>query len=881
MTRLLVLLPLCIGLCAQAQRHGQDSSLIDYSNPQTYEIGGIIPGPNSNIQEDYLRRLSGLAIGQEIILPGDDIAKAIRKLWETQLFSSVECYIEKIHGTYVFLMFEVLPRPTICTYSIQNLTKAERDAIKEKLNLKAGSSLTRYDEQRIRNTISKYYVEKGYLFATTEFKITPADTCGPNTAKLDIIVEPGSKVRINDIVITGNVVVPERTLQRKMKETKEKSMINWAGVSGDTASRPFSPVRTLSNFSINNISAWAEDRIRLRLFKWSKYQEDKFKEDKKAIIAHYNALGYRDATFVSDSIVRLDDRNVNLYLTVSEGHRYYFRQITWEGNAKFKTEDLQRVLGITKGDVYDISRLDRKLFFDINTGDVSSLYMDRGHLFFDIRKEEILVGEDSIDLIIHVYEGPQAIINSVTISGNTKTSEHVIRRELRTLPGDYFSRANLIRSQREIAALGLFDPEQIGINPRPNPADGTVDIEFTVVEKPSDQLELSAGWGGVTGGLYGTAGIVFNNFSLRNVGKPKLWNPLPAGDGQQLSLRVQSNGLYYQSYTFSFVEPWLGGKKPNSFGLSSNYTLYNPRGRPRTDALASFIISRSSSVSMGWRLKWPDEYFQFNASLNFQNYYLHDYSGFVITNGNANNLHTRLTFQRRPTYLNPQYPTEGSSMSLTAQLTPPWSLLDPAIVGKSADERYKWIEYHKWRFNAEWYATLTRKQERKFVLKLAAKMGYVGYYNRDLGLSGFELFRVGGDGLSNISGYTLVGYDIISLRGTDDAVAPVGGTAANPSGNIFNKFTVELRYPFSTSAASTIFALAFFEGGNSYAGFKNYDPFDLRRSVGVGLRVFLPMFGLLGFDYGIGFDNPETQGLPLGELLSRGAFHFKIGFEPD
>jgi outer membrane protein insertion porin family len=536
--------------------------------------------------------------------------------------------------------------------------------------------------------------------------------------------------------------------------------------------------------------------------------------------------------------------------------------------------------------VYDVSRLDRKLYFDITSGDVSSLYMDRGHLFFDIRKEESLVGEDSIDLTIHIYEGPQAIIKSVIIKGNTKTSEHVIRRELRTLPGDYFSRANLIRSQREIAALGLFDPEQIGINPKPNPVDGTVDIEFTVVEKPSDQIELSAGWGGQVGGLFGTAGIVFNNFSLRNVAHPDRWNPLPAGDGQQLSLRVQSNGAYYQSYTFSFVEPWFGGKKPNSLGLSANYALLNRAGLPREDEKASFIITRSLGLSYGKRLKWPDEYFGLNSSLNFQNYYLHDYPGFLIRDGNANNFYIKETFQRRPTYLNPQFPEDGSSMWLSLQLTPPYSLIDPSIPDKADDEKYKWLEYHKWRFNVEWYTPLTRKKpgqtnQRRFVLKAAAKLGFVGYYNKALGLPGFELFQVGGDGLTNQAGYTLVGYDVISLRGTESAFTPVGGESDNKSGNIFNKFTLELRYPFSTSAATTIYGLVFAEGGNSYSGFKNYDPFKLRRSVGVGLRVFLPMFGMLGFDYGIGFDNPETQGLPFGELLSRGAFHFKIGFEPE
>ena len=861
--------------------------LIDYSVPNQYEIGEFRFETQGHLSHDYLRQRSGLYQGQEITIPGDDIAEAIKRLWETGHFSSVDCYIEKMINKYVFLLFKLEERPTLCRYGFPGLKKSEREDLKGKLKLSKGQSVTSHDEQRIHNAIAKYYTEKGHLFASADLVLKPdEDSCGPNTMRLDIVVNRGSKVKINDIIISGNDDVDEGTLQRKMKETKEKSMINFPAFSlrpQDTTKR-FNPIYTLGNISFKNISNWTSDKFRLRVFKWSKFLDDKYKQDKLAIIKYYNSLGYRDATIVADSIVRLDGENINIYLSIDEGHQYYFRNIAWDGNTKFTAQDLDRVLDIRKGDIYDQSLLERKLYFDITSGDISSLYMDRGHLFFNIRTEETLIPEDSIDLMIHIYEGPQAVIDQVIISGNTKTSEHVIRRELRTLPGEYFSRADLIRSQREIAALNLFDPEQLGINPIPNPADGTVDIEFSVVEKSSDQIELSAGWGGAVSGLFGTAGIVFNNFAIRNVFKPERWNPLPAGDGQQLSMRLQSNGLYFQSYTLSFVEPWLGGKKPNSLGVSSNYTLLNRAGRARTDETASFIITRSVSLSYGKRLTWPDELFALTSAINFQNYYLRDYPGFVISNGNANNFHLKETFQRRPTFDNPQFPSEGSSMWLSLQLTPPYSLLNPGILDKPDSERYKWIEYHKWRFNADWYTRIagsTEPNRRKLVLKTSAKLGFVGYYNKDLGLSGFELFQLGGDGLTGFGAYTLVGYDIISLRGTDAAFAPVGSRGADPSASIFNKYTVELRYPFSLSAATTIFALVFAEGGNAYNGFENFDPFLLRRSVGIGLRVYLPMFGLLGFDYGIGFDNPESRGLKFGERLGRGEFHFKIGFEPE
>lgn len=854
--------------------------MVDYTVPQEFVLGGFKTVP----QDVYLEQVLNLKREESITIPGDDIANALKRIWQTGRYSAVTCEIEKVVGKYVFLIFNLEGLPRLSSWKYPGLKKGASDDLDEKINLQKNTALTEHEKERIQYVIKKHYAEKGFMFAETELATKAIDTL-PTHVHLNIHVKPGKKVRINDIIINGNEEVDELTLQRKMKDTKEKTMFNPGGLkSDDRDSTRFNPIRTLGNLSISSIGNWANDKLRFRLFKWSKYNPDKYKEDKKNIVTHYNSLGYRDAIILSDSIEKLDDENINIHLNISEGSKYYFRNIVWEGNSKYSAERLADRLGIKKGDVYNQTRLEQKLFLDITTGDVSSLYMDQGYLFFNLRPEEVLIEGDSIDLVIYVYEGPQAIIRKVIIKGNTKTAEHVIRRELRTRPGDYFSRADLIRSQREIAALNLFDPEQIGINPVPNVADGTVDIEYTVVEKPSDQIELSAGWGGAIGGLYGTAGIVFNNFAIRNLFTPARWQPLPAGDGQQLSLRVQANGAFFQSYTFSFAEPWLGGKKPNAFSVSTNYTLYNRSGLPRSDANVSYILTRSISTSYGKRMNWPDNYFQASAAVNFQNYYLRNYPGFVIDNGHANNFYVKGTLARYSAGDNPQFPTHGSNITLSAQFTPPYSLLDKSIVSKPEDERYQWIEYHKWKFNAEWYTRILgpmKSGARKLILKTSVKMGFLGYYNKDLGLSTFELFRMGGDGLTNLQGFTLVGYDILSLRGTEDEFEPIGAPPGTLSGNIFNKYTVELRYPFSTNPAATIFGLIFAEGGNTYLGFKNYDPFKLKRSVGFGLRVYLPMFGLLGFDYGIGFDNPGTSGLSFGDLLGRGAFHFKIGFEPE
>lgn len=877
----------------------QDTVTIDYEQPKEMEIGGIRVEGAGGISEQLIISRSGLFVGAQITVPGEEISEAIRKLWQTGLFSDVKIYIEREYeGDLVFLRIKVKERPRLAKYQILGVKKSAQDDINERIKISRGSPVTEYEKSRITNTITKYYSEKGYRNAKIDL-IEKADTAQANAVILIIDIERGQKVRIASIDFEGNKAVNDRKLRSVMKETKEKTQFNLTPKNIFRAGEQDEEVKgmgffeILGNISFNNVMNYLDDKITLQIFSSSKFLENEFEDDKNAIIDYYNSQGYRNAVIIADSVYDIDEANIGIKIRVNEDQKYYFRKIVFEGNTKYSDELLGQVINIKKGDVYNTQRLEQKLFFDPNGTDVSSLYMDDGFLFFQVTPEEVAVVGDSIDVLISIYEGARATIDEVLISGNTKTNENVIRRELRTLPGEKFSRSDLIRSQREIAALGYFDPEQIGINPIPSPEDGTVDIEYSVVEKPSDQVELSAGWGGPLGGIYGSAGIVFNNFSLRNAVDPSTWHQgFPAGDGQSISFRLQSRGKYLQNYTFSFSEPWLGGKKPISLSTSLNYTLYNPSYVDKDDPDVKFLITRGGTVSLGKRLKWPDNYFQGNLSLTYQNYFLRNFDEFLIKNGYANNLSLKGTVARMSAGNNPHFPTYGSNVTLSLQMTPPYSLLsdDIDLEGKN---RYKWIEFHKWRFNAEWFTALTGQGReepgiKKLVLKTAANFGFLGYYNQELGISPFERFRVGGDGLSG--GFTLYGYDIISLRGTENTFFPVGtpsqltsgsGSDAYKNAPIFNKFSVELRYPFSLNPSSTIYALAFLEGGNSYYNFDNYNPFNLKKSAGLGLRLYLPMFGLLGFDYGILLDNESLSGKSFGEIMSNGAFHFKLGFEPE
>ncbi|MEP6648044.1 MAG: POTRA domain-containing protein, partial [Saprospiraceae bacterium] len=686
-----------------------------------------------------------------------------------------------------------------------------------------------------KNAIQKFFIQKGFLDATVQVNEEPASERA-NAVNLIFDIDTKERVKIAHITFVGNKEVKDKKLRKLLKKTKTKSA----------------------------------------LLKKSKYVETDFENDKQAIIDHYHTLGYRDAQINNDSIWRNADGQLEMQMTVDEGDKYYFGDITWKGNTIHDGDALGKILGIRKGEVYNEKLLDSRLRFSIDGRDVSSIYLDDGYLFFTVDPTEVSVLNDTINLEMRIFEGPQATIDKVIIKGNTRTHEHVIRRELRTQPGQKFSRSDIIRSQRQIIALGYFNPEKLGIETPVDQTKGTVDIIYEVEERPSDQLELSAGWGGFgTSKVIGTLGVTFNNFSLRNIFNKEAWSPLPQGDGQKLSLRAQTNGDFFQSYNFSFTEPWLGGKRPNSFTVGGVLTKFNQEyfqgGR--------LAIGRAF-IGLGSRLKWPDDNFVSNTTLNLEYLNLVDYStgdfrdphGNLINNGFFNNFSIQQTIART-TINEPTFPRSGSSISLTIQATLPYTTLFGRKFNPLDNQStYRFVEYHKWRLDAEWYTPVVGK----LVLKTAAKMGYLGYYNKHIGPPPFERFEVGGDGLSNQQ-FGITGKDIISMRGYE-----VEDITANASGGatVFNKFTAELRYPLSLNPSSTIFGLLFLEGGNAWKTFNEYNPFDLKRSAGVGVRAYLPMFGLLGFDFGYGWDN-QTKIDAGAKWTEFGNFNIILGFEPD
>jgi outer membrane protein insertion porin family len=609
------------------------------------------------------------------------------------------------------------------------------------------------------------------------------------------------------------------------------------------------------------------------------------------VLDYYNSIGYRDAQIIDDTAYATKKGNMNIDFKVDEGRKYYFGNMTWKGNSKYSDSLLTILLGITKGDIYNLNILNKRLGKEANQegGDISGLYMDDGYLFFRVEPVETAVYNDTIDHEIRITEGPQARIKNVTIAGNEKTKDYVIRRELRTIPGELFSRSDLIRSQRELGNLQYFNQEKIEPGVVPNADDGTVDINWKLEEKSSDQLELSAGWGGGVG-LTGTLGVTFNNFSIRNITKRSSWDPLPTGDGQKLSLRVQSNGRAYRSYSFSFTEPWLGGKKRNSLTIGINNSKYSNAFDPYTGQIdrarsdTNYLKTTGLSVALGKQLKWPDDYFSLVYTINLTQYKLRNYPIFDpnFKTGTSNNISFKIALQRSSVF-DPIFPKSGSNFIGSVQLTPPYSLFKKNE--NNPNSQYENPEYHKWKFNAEWYVPIGKplgaEKNRQFVLKVAAKYGFMGRYNKKLDFSPFERFQLGDAGLTNNFG--LLGYDIVAHRGypvyqsSDPTVNPDQQNASQFF-TIFNKYTLEMRFPLVTNPSSTIFALGFFEAANGWYDYKNYNPFRLRRSVGVGMRFFLPMFGLLGFDYGIGLDRltPGQTG-----LKGSSRFTFMLGYEPD
>ena len=824
--------------CIPTAVHAQIDSLpvVSYDSPQTYEIGVITVKGAKFSDENAIINISGLKVGKKINIPGEDIPKAIKALWRLKLFTDIQIVQEKTIGEVIFLEIHVSERPRLSGHSYKGAKKSYHDDLNDAVNryLTKGGIVTENIKANAKNAILDFYKEKGYLDTEVTVKETK-DKKKQNSINLDFVIDKKERVKIKSITFSGNENVKARKLRKQMEDTKRKS----------------------------------------KLFTSSKLIKPLYEADKKLVIDYYNTLGFRDAKIISDSIWRAEGGDLKIHINIHEGKRYYFRNITWNGNSIYDDATLDRYLGISKGDPFNQELLQTRLQFSMDGRDVSSLYLDNGYLFFRVDPIEVAIDNDSIDLEMRIYEGPLATIDRVVIKGNDRTHEHVIRRELRTKPGQKFSRSDIIRSQRQIVTLGYFNPEALEINTPVNPQRGTVDIEYTVEEKPSDQLELSAGWGGASNGVIGTLGVSFNNFSLRNIFNKSSWSPLPQGDGQRLSVRAQTNGRFYQSYNFSFTEPWLGGNKPNSFTLGGYYTKVTNGADKGSESYSSLGIT-NFSVGIGTRLRWPDDNFIFNSTINVQNILLNKWTGFyaaneAVNNGDYNNLSLKLTLART-TVNDLIFPTSGSRFSLTTQLTPPYSLFNNTdYTSSTTQEKFKWLEYRKWRFDAEWYVTLVDK----LVLATNAKIGMLGYYNSDIGLSPFERFQLGGDGLSNQQ-FGLTGFDIISLRGYElsDVHASENGAA------VFDKFTVELRYPISTNPNSTIYIHTFMQGGNAWSSFREFNPFDIKRSVGAGLRVFLPMFGILGFDYGLGFDKPVLiQNNSRWTDFAR--FSIILGFEPD
>ena len=850
--RILTLLAL---LLAPIVTRAQDSGIeVDYNHPQKYIIAGISVEGNTVFSEQQIVNQTGLHQGMTVTVPGDDIANVVRRLYLQRFFEDVSFELDSLSARQDSAWFKIRikERPRVSRWSFSGVKSSERKDIEERLNLRRGGEFSEYVEKTSADIIKRYFAEKGFLLCDVKAQVQ-RDTVVKNAIRVNFAIDKGEKVRIKTINFVGNEHVKEFKLARSMKKTKSNKIYNF--------------------------------------FHSKKFNEKEYQSDKKSALSAFNEAGYRDARLVRDSIYYVEPGKLGIDLVFEEGDKYYFRDLTWTGNSVYATPALNEVLGIKKGDVYDMVTMQKRLYGGgkQNELDITKLYRDNGFLFFNVTPVETNIQHDSVDVEFRISEGKQATLNNIVINGNDLTNEKVVRRQIFTRPGYLFSQSDFERSVREIASLGQFDPEAImkegGYSIIPNQLDNTVDLIYNVTEKPSSTLEVSGGWGGKT--FVATVGVAFNNFSTHRLFDKGAWRPVPLGDAQNLAFRFQTNGTYYTAITASFTEPWLFGKKPTSLNLSAYFT------RQTSSYLALNILNHDRemqvygfSASLGSRLKWPDNYFVLYGGVNWQSYRLNNwYSGyFIIDDGITHNVNFTLNLIRNSTDQQ-IYPRMGSEFSFSLQFTPPFSLLRkydfddngnkvPVASWKDINydnwpgrERYKWIEYHKWKFSATTYSRLIGD----LVLMTRAQFGYLGYYNRNWGYSPFEGFLVGGDGMS---GYYSYGTEMIALRGYENnSLTPRVASAYNSTGyayagNVYDKFTVELRYPVILQPQSTIYALLFLEGGNCWADIKDFNPFQMKRSAGVGVRIFLPMVGLLGVDWGYGFDDPTHGG---------SQFHFVIG----
>ncbi len=833
---------------------------IEYSlQRKTYEIAGIEVSGADSYEDFVLIGFSGLAVGDKIEVPGDQITKAIKRFWKQGLFSDVKIKAKKIEGSKIWLQIELKQRPRVSEVAYQGLKKSEKEDVEVKVGIRNGSQMTPNLSDHAKTVIKKYLAEKGFHNAEVQV-LEFQDQDHPGYVKVAINVDKKTKTKVGKIYITGNSALTHNQINKAMKKTNDNNIIN--------------------------------------LFRTKKFVTEEYEKDKQAVIEKYNEIGYRDAYIVADSVVPNpeDPTRVDVYMTISEGDKYYIRNIKWVGNTVYPYEMLDVTLGVKKGDVYNLKTLNERLQSDDDA--VAKLYTDRGYLFFNVDPVEVNVENDSIDFEMRMYEGKPATINQINIVGNTRVYEHVVRRELYTKPGQLYSQSDIMRSLRELAQMGHFDQEKLVPDIQPNPEEGTVDITYQLETKSSDQIEFSLGWGAT--GLVGSLGLKFTNFAIQNLFNKKAYRIVPQGEGQTFSINARTNGIYYTSASISFLEPWLGGKRPNSLSASiyfaqqtgyadsyykayqnlyntyySNYYAYGNSSDYYQQLQESYADKdkylRTFGVSIGYgkRLRWPDDYFTFYGELSYQMYMMKDWPYLLIANGTSHNLSLNLQLSRS-SIDNPIYTRRGSQFSLGLKITPPYSLISGKDYSQmTTAERYHLIEYHKWKFTGKVFTPLSK--DSKLVLMTRAEFGYLGNYNKDA-KSPFETFYMGGDGMSS---YTSYSTEYVGMRGyTSGSLTPYDATTGRNMGYVYNKFTMELRYPIALEQSATIWALAFVEAGNCFADIKQYNPFDLKRSAGVGVRIFLPMFGLLGIDWGWGFDKINGS-----DQYGKSQFHFVLGQE--
>ena len=828
---ILMLLAVCASAVAQENTSGVT---VDYEHPRKYILGGISVEGIKYLGEQQIIALTGLREGMELTIPSEQTSAIVSRIWGQRHFSEVGMRIDSVssYGDTAWLVLQLQERPRVSRWNFQGIKNSEQSELQDRLSLRRGVPLSDYVLRSSVNIIKNYFKEKGFINAEVDV-LQVRDTVVKNAVRVTFKVDRKQKVKIKKITFEGNDHVPEKKLVGSMAKTRDMRIRN--------------------------------------IFKNKKFNEKEYENDKQSLISAFNEAGFRDARIVKDSIYYIEEDRLGIKFVIDEGRRYYFRNITWTGNSLYTADQLNAILMIKKGDVYDVVNMEKRLFGDPKKEfmDIHTLYADQGYIFFNIVPVETNIVGDSIDVELRMVEGKPATFNKIIISGNTITHEKVVRRQIFTKPGYLYSQSMLERSLREIASMGNFDPEQAldhtrGYSVIPNQINNTVDISYNVAEKPNSQFELSGGWGGYS--FVGTVGVSFNNFSIKRLFKKGAWKPVPLGDAQTLSLRFQTNGTYYTAASVNFLEPWLFGKKPTSFNLTGYYTRQTNSYYfyQNTD---EYYEVYGIAASLGSRLKWPDNYFVLYHELSWQTYNLHNWRyNFLFDTGKSNNISYKITLARNSTD-QAVYPREGSDFLVSLQLTPPYSLFrdkNTDYINMTDQDRYRWIEYHKWTFKGSLFVRLVGD----LVLMTRAQFGYLGYYNRNLGYSPFEGYQVGGDGMS---GYNTYGSEIISLRGYSNySLTPMNDRGIYV-GHVYDKFTIELRYPVVLQPQSTIFVLAFLEGGNCWEHIQDFNPFEIKRSAGVGVRIMLPMIGLLGVDWGWGFDPVLDQ--------ERGGsnFHFVIG----